>query len=230
MPGDRGRARAGLEDVRAARVALGAELAGVRVAAGYTQTGLAAKIGCGRSTLSASEHGHALGSRDLWQRLDDALGARGALVRRRDEVAAMAVVAADEAVQAGVRKPGGRSVSSAVRGGRGDPITALRACPACGGPLLVTAELVAAEVPGPRLAAIALIRAAAGRRGGRAAGGFSMPGRVPGIPGTRFRHGRAPAGRPVSGWRRCRSSGRSPGCRPARPRRRTGRRTARPPW
>ena len=189
-----GRARAGLEDVRAARMALGAELVGVREAAGYTQTGLAAKIGCGRSTLSASEHGHAMGSRDLWQRLDDALGAGGLLVRRRDEVAAMAVVAADEAVQAGVRKPGGRSVSSAVRGGSGDPITALRSCPACGGLILVTAELVTVEVPGPCQAAIALIRVpppAARRHAGRAAGGVSMPGRVPGIPGTRVRHGRA---------------------------------------
>jgi len=141
--------RASLAGARAAQRALGRELVRLRTAVGFSQTELARKAGYARSTLGESETGHRLGSRELWRKIDDALGAGGALVRRRDEIAAMYATASADAVQAGRRAPGGRGLSGSVTGGEADPVVAVRACPGCGLPLLVRLELHQARVPGP---------------------------------------------------------------------------------
>jgi DNA-binding XRE family transcriptional regulator len=136
-----------MDAVSAARRELGQELVRRREAAGYTQTDLARTISCGRSTLGDAESGRRLCSPDLWRRADEVLGTRGALRRRRDEVAAMSTTAADEAVRGGLRQPGGRPLSGTVAGGEADPIVAARRCPSCGGHVVLTVEVGALSVP-----------------------------------------------------------------------------------
>ena len=115
-------ASASQEEIRAAQQQLGREMVRLRKGLGYSQTRLALKVEHARGTLHACEQGNrTLGSHELWQDIDDALGAGGALVRQRDEIAAMAAVAADEAVRAGVRAPGGRPLAGTVPGGGGRP-------------------------------------------------------------------------------------------------------------
>ena len=172
MSGGTGPARASLADIRAARRQLGGELIRLREAARFSQTDLARKMACARSTLSASEHGHSLGSQQLWQRIDDLLGAGGALVRRRDEVAAMTTMAADEP---GRRGPAGAGRPASGRHGQRrerDPITAVRACPGCGKRLTLRLELRAMRLVESRPAAAMGLTRAAG------------PGRSPGGPGA----------------------------------------------
>lgn len=199
-------ASASQEEIRAAQQQLGREMVRLRKGLGYSQTRLALKVEHARGTLHACEQGNrTLGSHELWQDIDDALGVGGALVRQRDEIAAMAAVAADEAVRAGVRAPGGRPLAGTIPGGGGDPITAARVCPACGHSLVLRMTVLAVRVPDQLAAATALTRPA--RQAARRAGGRIRPGL------------------------RCRSSARSPGrlpgCRGGRSRRRTGPRTGR---
>jgi len=127
---------------------------------GYNQTRLARKVNHARGTLHACETGNrTLGSHELWQDIDDALGADGALVRQRDQIAAMAAAAADDAERAGVRAPGGRPPGGTVPGGTGDPITAVRDCPSCGTSLVFRMSVLAVRVPDQLVAASALTRA-----------------------------------------------------------------------
>jgi len=184
VSGGTGPARASLADIRAARRQLGGELIRLREAARFSQTDLARKMACARSTLSASEHGHSLGSQQLWQRIDDLLGAGGALVRRRDEVAAMTTMAADDLVAEGLRAPGGRPPAGTVSGRERDPITAVRACPGCGKRLTLRLELRAMRLVESRPAAAMGLTRAAG------------PGRSPGGPGAaRAEHAARPGPR-----------------------------------
>ncbi len=143
--------------IQAERRKAGAELGRWRKAARWSQTDLARKTGYGRATVGAAERDGA-GSQDLWRDMDEALGAGGELARRRDEVAAMAAVAAEEAVRQGLRPPGGRPPAGTVSGGGDDPLIAVRECPGCGTPLFLRVALLPVMLPSPRrAAAIALI-------------------------------------------------------------------------
>lgn len=131
----------GMTGVRQARVELGEELVRRREKAGYSQTELARAVGIGRSTLFDSESARRLGSAGLWRRIDEVLGAGGALQQRRDQIAAMSTAAAEAEVRHGRRAPGGRPLSGSVAGGPEDPIVAARPCPSCGGQLIIQVDL-----------------------------------------------------------------------------------------
>src|ERR1043165_5855571 len=74
-------------EIRHARRALGAELARLRKAAGFTQHELAAKIdGYGRSTVASTETEHQSAHRDFWLRCDAALAPNGALIAAYDDL------------------------------------------------------------------------------------------------------------------------------------------------
>jgi hypothetical protein len=73
------------QDVSAARKRLGAQLAGLRHAAGHSQSALATKVTTSRSSVANIECGLQLGTRDFWQRCDDVRDADGALVRGYDQ-------------------------------------------------------------------------------------------------------------------------------------------------
>ncbi len=77
------------EKIRAARRALGRQLAAFRVAAGLSQHQFAPLTHYGRSTVANVEVGRQNVSRDFWQRCDELLNADGALVRSYDELAAL---------------------------------------------------------------------------------------------------------------------------------------------
>lgn len=202
-----GAAAAGQRDIRDAQQELGRDLVRRRQGLGYSQTSLARLTRHARSTLHACEKGdRTLGSHELWQDLDNAVGAGGALVGRRDDIAARAVTTADAEVRAGLRAPGGRNLTGTVPGGSGDPITAARACPACGHDLVFRTVVLAVQLPAQAVAAATALTLAP-QPGGADAGGA----------GRRWL-------RP-----RCRRPARSPGRRAgrlaARSRRRTGPRT-----
>lgn len=78
------------EQIRAARRALGRQLATFRATAGLSQHQLAPLTYYGRSTVANVEVGRQNVSRDFWQRCDDSLNADGALVRGYDELDAFA--------------------------------------------------------------------------------------------------------------------------------------------
>jgi DNA-binding XRE family transcriptional regulator len=203
------------EEIRSAQQELGREMVRRRKDLRYSQTQLARKVNHARGTLHACETGNrTLGSHELWQEIDDALGADGALVRQRDQIAARAAAAADAAERAGMRAPGGRPPDGTVPGGAGDPITAVRDCPSCGTSLVFRMYVLAVRVPDQLVAASALTRAAC------PAGPAAARARQQPVRPVRGRFRPAP---------QCRSSRRLPGCLPVlradRPRRRTGPRT-----
>ncbi|MGH3936417.1 MAG: helix-turn-helix domain-containing protein [Pseudonocardiaceae bacterium] len=77
------------EQVRAARRALGRQLAAFRAAAGLSQHRFAPLTHYGRSTVANVEVGRQNVTRDFWQRCDELLNADGALVRGYDELDAL---------------------------------------------------------------------------------------------------------------------------------------------
>jgi len=86
------------QDLAAARRALGARLAVLRTAAGYTQNTLAPKVFCSRSTVANIETGYQPGTRDFWKLCDQVLSADGALVAGYDQYQALVVAQRQEAV------------------------------------------------------------------------------------------------------------------------------------
>jgi DNA-binding XRE family transcriptional regulator len=77
------------QQVTEARRALGAQLALLREAAGYTQWELAPRVLHSRSTVANVETGHQLGTRDFWKIADQILHADGALLRGYEQVQAL---------------------------------------------------------------------------------------------------------------------------------------------
>lgn len=97
------------ESVLSARVALGAELAALRVRAGYTQAMLASLLITSRSSIASIETGRQSASADFWQRADGLLSGDGRLVQghamieaARNEQLVRDMSAAHDAVQAEV--------------------------------------------------------------------------------------------------------------------------------
>jgi len=86
------------QDLTAARRALGARLAVLRDAAGYTQKTLAPQVFCSRSTVANIETGHHAGTRDFWTLCDQVLHADSALVAAYEEYQALVAAQRQEAV------------------------------------------------------------------------------------------------------------------------------------
>ena len=139
------------ENVTAMQHELGRQLAALRREAGLTQHDLAALAGFSRSTVSLAEIGRQPQAREFWQACDKALDTGGALTAGADQIDAVrdaeqhaAAWAAQEAREAralaalaAARRHGG------VRAG----VTAVQACPHCGGEVTVLTTLIPGTGP-----------------------------------------------------------------------------------
>jgi transcriptional regulator with XRE-family HTH domain len=125
---------------------LGRQLAALRRCAGLTQEGLAELTGFSRSTVSVAEIGrqsHALG---FWEACDKALDTGGVLAdgaRQIDAVADAEQRAAASAAQE-VREAQALAALTAARqcGSVTARVTAVQACPHCGGEVTVLTTLI----------------------------------------------------------------------------------------
>lgn len=79
---------AGSDEIVSLRVALGRQLAAWREAAEESQRSLADQLPFSRSTVGNVETGRQAAPRKFWERCDDLLGARGALLAGYDQLAA----------------------------------------------------------------------------------------------------------------------------------------------
>jgi hypothetical protein len=77
------------QDVAAAKLALGAQLAALRRAAGPNQHDFAKLVFTSRSSIANIERGRQVSTRDFWERCDQALHADGALLRGYDDLQAL---------------------------------------------------------------------------------------------------------------------------------------------
>lgn len=78
-----------VQDLLAAKSALGAQLAAHRHAAGLNQASLAQQVFTSRSTIANVERGRQIPSREFWQACDTALGCNGRLIAGFDELNAL---------------------------------------------------------------------------------------------------------------------------------------------
>lgn len=77
------------QDVAAARLALGEQLAALRNAAGHSQQELATQVFSTRSSVANTERGRQGSPLDFWERCDQFLNANGTLVHGYDQVRAL---------------------------------------------------------------------------------------------------------------------------------------------
>jgi transcriptional regulator with XRE-family HTH domain len=152
-----GRSRLGLAQlsdsgsVAAMQRDLGRQLAALRRGVRLTQHDLAALVGYSRSTLSVAEIGRQPQAREFWEACDKALDADGVLTAGTDQIEAIraaeqraAAFAAQEAREA--RAMAALSAAEghhAVRAG----VTAIQACPHCGGDVTVLTTLIPETTP-----------------------------------------------------------------------------------
>lgn len=132
--------------------ALGRQLAALRREAGLTQEGLATRSGFSRTTISMAEIGLQSQAREFWQSCDQALEAGGVLEAGADQVEAVrdaelraAALAAQEA-----REARALAALTAARQHSGvtAAVTAVQACPHCGGEVAVLTTLIPEAQPG----------------------------------------------------------------------------------
>jgi transcriptional regulator with XRE-family HTH domain len=125
---------------------LGRQLAALRREAGLTQQGLAALAGFSRPAVSLAEIGRQFPARQFWNACDKALDTGGVLAAGTDQISAVreaeeraAALAAQEARQAR-----GLAALAAARQTSGvtAAVTALQACPHCGGEVTVLTTLI----------------------------------------------------------------------------------------
>lgn len=125
---------------------LGRQMAALRREAGLTQHGLAALAGFARSTVSLAEIGRQCQAREFWQACDKALNTRGALAAGADQIDTVrgaeqraAALAAQESREArALAALAAARDHSEVRAG----VTAVQACPHCGGEVTVLTTLI----------------------------------------------------------------------------------------
>ncbi len=139
------------ESIAEMRRELGRQLAALRREAGLTQQGLAVLIGFSRPAVSLAEIGRQSPAREFWQSCDKALDTGSVLAAGVDQISAVrdaeqraAALAAQEARQA-------RALTAlAVARQRSDVpagVTALQACPHCGGEVAVLTTLLPDTAP-----------------------------------------------------------------------------------
>jgi transcriptional regulator with XRE-family HTH domain len=130
---------------------LGRQLAALRRQAGLTQHGLAARAGFSRTTVSMAEIGYKSQAREFWLACDKALDTGGVLTEGAGQIDAVrdaeqraAALAAQEAREA-------RALAALAAAGRHSGVragvTAVQACPHCGGEVTVLTTLVPQPAP-----------------------------------------------------------------------------------
>lgn len=130
---------------------LGRQLAALRRQAGLTQHGLAALTGFSRTTISMAEIGRQSQAREFWEACDKALDTGGRLTAGADQIDTVrdaeqraAACAAQEAREArALAALAGAQDHGSVRA----RVTAVQACPHCGGEVAVLTTLVPETTP-----------------------------------------------------------------------------------
>jgi transcriptional regulator with XRE-family HTH domain len=125
---------------------LGRQLAALRREAGLTQHGLAALAGFSRTTVSLAEIGRQSQAREFWMACDKALDTGGVLAAGADQIDAVRDAEQRAAASAAQEAREARALAaltaaehhSGVRAG----ITAVQACPHCGGEVMVLTTLI----------------------------------------------------------------------------------------
>jgi transcriptional regulator with XRE-family HTH domain len=125
---------------------LGRQLAALRREAGLTQHDLAVRVGYSRTTLSMAEIGRQSQAREFWVACDSGLDAGGVLVAGADQVDSVrdawqrsAALAAQEAREA---RALAALADSRQHNGVNAVVTAVQACPHCGGEVAVLTTLI----------------------------------------------------------------------------------------
>jgi transcriptional regulator with XRE-family HTH domain len=130
---------------------LGRQLAALRRRAGLTQQGLAALAGFSRSVVSLAEIGRQSQAREFWQACDKALDTGGVLTDGVDQIDAVrqaeqhaAACTAQEAREARALAAlaAARDHSGVTAG-----VTAVQACPHCGGQITILTTLIPQTTP-----------------------------------------------------------------------------------
>jgi transcriptional regulator with XRE-family HTH domain len=139
------------ENITAMQRELGRQLAALRREAGLTQQGLAALARFSRPAVSLAEIGRQSPAREFWQACDKALDTGGVLAAGADQISAVrdaeqraAALAAQEARQA---RALAALAAARQRSGVTAGVTALQACPHCGGEVAVLTTLIPDTAP-----------------------------------------------------------------------------------
>jgi transcriptional regulator with XRE-family HTH domain len=134
------------ESITAMQREMGRQLAALRKEAGLSQQGLAVLAGFSRPAVSLAEIGRQFPARQFWQACDKALGAGGVLVAGTDQINAVrdaeqraVALAAQEAREA---RALAALAAARQRSGVTAEVTALQACPHCGGEVAVLTTLI----------------------------------------------------------------------------------------
>jgi transcriptional regulator with XRE-family HTH domain len=143
------------DNIAAMQRELGRQLAALRRQAGLTQHALATLTGFSRSTVSLAEIGRQSQAREFWQACDETLGTGSALSAGVDQIEAVRDAERHAAARAAQEAREARALAALVvardRSGVAASVTAVQACPHCGGGVTILTTLVpdtdTAQVP-----------------------------------------------------------------------------------
>jgi transcriptional regulator with XRE-family HTH domain len=125
---------------------LGRQMAARRHEAGLTQHGLAALVGFSRSAVSLAEIGRQCQAREFWQACDKALDTGGVLTVGADQISAVHDAEQHAAAQAAQEARQARALAALAfarqRSHVTAAVTAVQACPHCGGEVTVLTTLI----------------------------------------------------------------------------------------
>jgi transcriptional regulator with XRE-family HTH domain len=130
---------------------LGRQLAALRRQARLTQYDLAALTGLSRSTISVAEIGRQSQAREFWEACDKALNTDGVLAAGADQIDEVRAAEQHAAALAAQEKRQARALAALAatrhQAGVAAAVTAVQACPHCGGQITVLTTLVPDTTP-----------------------------------------------------------------------------------
>jgi transcriptional regulator with XRE-family HTH domain len=139
------------QNITAIHKELGRQLAALRHEAGLTQHGLAQLAGFSRSAVSLAEIGRPCQAREFWQACDKALDTDGILADGADQIATVRAAEERAAALAAHETRQARALAALEaarqRSGVQAGVTAVQACPHCGGEVMVLTTLIPDAAP-----------------------------------------------------------------------------------
>jgi transcriptional regulator with XRE-family HTH domain len=130
---------------------LGRQLAALRRRAGLTQQGLAALAGFSRSVVSLAEIGRQSQAREFWQACDKALDTGGVLTDGVDQIDAVRQAEQHAAARTAQEAREARALAALAvardHSGVTAGVTAVQACPHCGGQITILTTLIPQTTP-----------------------------------------------------------------------------------
>jgi transcriptional regulator with XRE-family HTH domain len=141
------------DNIAAMQRELGRQLAALRRQAGLTQHGLAALAGFSRSTVSLAEIGRQSQAREFWQACDRALDTGRLLGAGVDQIEAVRDAERRAAAHAAQEAREARALAALAvardHSGVATAVTAVQACPHCGGEVTILTTLVPGAASAP---------------------------------------------------------------------------------